>query len=82
MTQIFAKGPARHQDGLLVVQLRKGVNNVQTVGHDGDVAKACEHRHHLQYGAARIQNNRVAIVYKTDGSFGNLLFLCVLISVL
>ena len=47
---------------------------MQTVGHDGDVAKAREHRHHLQYGATRIQNNRVAIVYKTDGGFGNLLF--------
>ena len=40
---------------------------MQAVGHDGDIAKAGKHRHHLQHGASGIKDDGVAIVDKLDG---------------
>ena len=48
---------------------------MQAVGHHRDVVKAAEQGDHLQDGTACIQNDRVAIVDKFNGGFGNQRFL-------
>ena len=72
--RFFAERAARHQDGLFVIQFGEGVDDMQAVGHHGNVIEAAEHRHHLQHRAAGVKNDRVAIVNEADRGFGNPLF--------
>ncbi len=55
---------------------------MQAVGHHGDVIEVAKQRHHLQHRAARVEDNRVAVVDVANGCFGNQPFCTVLINVL
>lgn len=57
MKPIFTEGATRHQDGLLVIELGKGVDDMQAVGHHRDVIEAAQQRHHLQHGAAGVEDD-------------------------
>ncbi len=48
---------------------------MQAVGHHGDVIEVAEQRHHLQHRAARVEDNRVAVVDVANGCFSNQPFL-------
>lgn len=70
--RFFTIGAARHQDGLIVIQFHQCVDNVQAVGHHGDIIELGQMRRHLQHGTARIEDQRITIIDQFDGSVGDL----------
>ena len=63
----FAVGATRHQQRHVAVQRRCFIHDVQAVGHHRQRYPLCQPGHHLQGGAATVENDGLAIPDQARG---------------